>query len=101
MAVGSSMLATIRTAPPQWTQVLTSMEKTRLSRCAYVIARRFSSGLRGASLAQTSTGAASIATACPAPTVSAARAGRRSGRIRRGTGSDARGVAVPAPPALR
>jgi hypothetical protein len=27
MAVGSSMLATIRTAPPQWAQVVTSMEK--------------------------------------------------------------------------
>jgi len=25
MAVGSSMLATIRSVPPQWTQVLTSM----------------------------------------------------------------------------
>jgi len=25
MAVGSSMLATIHTAPPQWTQVITSM----------------------------------------------------------------------------
>ena len=34
MAVGSSMLATIRSAPPQWTQVLTSMLKTRLRRCA-------------------------------------------------------------------
>ncbi|HHG5084519.1 TPA: hypothetical protein ACPWKG_005931 [Pseudomonas aeruginosa] len=30
MAVGSSMLATIRTAPPQWAQVVMSMEKTRL-----------------------------------------------------------------------
>ena len=29
MAVGSSMLATIRTAPPQWAVVM-SMEKTRL-----------------------------------------------------------------------
>ena len=47
MAVGSSMLATIRTAPPQWAQVVTSMEKTRLSRCAQLIARRFCSGLRG------------------------------------------------------
>ena len=31
MALGSSMLATIRTAPPQWTQVLTSMPNTRLT----------------------------------------------------------------------
>ena len=28
MAVGSSMLATIRTAPPQWAQVVMSMETT-------------------------------------------------------------------------
>ena len=46
MAVGSSMLATMRTAPPQWMQVFTSMPNTRLRRCAQVIARRFSSGLR-------------------------------------------------------
>ena len=51
MALGSSMLATIRTAPPQWAQVVTSMEKTRLRRCAQLIERRFSSGLRGASFA--------------------------------------------------
>ncbi len=44
MTVGSSMLATIRTAPPQWTQVLMSMPNTRLMRCAHVNARRFSSG---------------------------------------------------------
>lgn len=31
MAAGSSMLATIRTVPPQWTQAVTSMEKTRLA----------------------------------------------------------------------
>jgi len=30
MAVGSSMLATIRSVPPQWQHVLTSMLKTRL-----------------------------------------------------------------------
>jgi len=36
MAVGSSMLATIRTAPPQWPQVLTSMLKTRLRRCRHL-----------------------------------------------------------------
>jgi len=46
MAVGSSMLATIRSAPPQWMQVLTSMLKTRLRRCAQVIERRRSSGVR-------------------------------------------------------
>ncbi|HCG3096941.1 hypothetical protein Q4R84_18810 [Morganella morganii] len=51
MAAGSSMLATIRTVPPQWTQAVTSMEKTRLRRCAQLIERRFSSGLRGASFA--------------------------------------------------
>jgi len=51
MAVGSSMLATIRTAPPQWPHVLTSMLKTRLRRCAHVIERRFSSGLRWSLLA--------------------------------------------------
>ena len=50
MTAGSSMLATIRTAPPQWTQVVTSMPNTRLRRCAHVIPRRFSSGLRGSSL---------------------------------------------------
>lgn len=51
MAVGSSMLATIRTAPPQWPQVLISMSKTRLRRCAQLIERRFSSGLRWSLLA--------------------------------------------------
>ena len=35
MALGSSMLATIRTAPPQWAQVVMSMEKTRLLRPAH------------------------------------------------------------------
>jgi hypothetical protein len=29
MVAGSSMLATIRTGPPQWTQVVTSMANTR------------------------------------------------------------------------
>ena len=47
MAVGSSMLATIRTAPPQWMQVVTSMPNTRLRRCAQVIERRRSPGVRG------------------------------------------------------
>ena len=50
MAVGSSTLATIFTRPPQWTQVSTSMPKTRLRRCAHVIDRRFSSGVRWSSL---------------------------------------------------
>ena len=67
MALGSSMLATIRTAPPQWAQVVTSMEKTRLSRCAQLIARRFCSGLRGSSWALTSTGTASLAGRLPRP----------------------------------
>ena len=62
MAVGSSMLATIRTAPPQWTQVHTSMPN-----CAQVIARRFSSGLRGSSVTLASTGAASAAGRFPRP----------------------------------
>jgi hypothetical protein len=34
MAVGSSLLATIRTEPPQWMHVPTWMLKTRLRRCA-------------------------------------------------------------------
>jgi len=51
MAVRSSILATIRTAPPQWPQAFTSMLKTRLRRCAKVIERRFSSGLRWSLLA--------------------------------------------------
>jgi len=75
MAVSSSMLAKIRTAPPQWPHVLTSMltkspgaiwnsrkagstgggqdarSKTRLRRCAQVIERCFSSGLRWSLLA--------------------------------------------------
>ena len=91
MAVGSSMLATIRTAPPQWAQVLISMptkiarsdleqpqagpkgggqdarSSTRLRRCAQFIARRFCSGLRGSSFALTSTGAASVAGRLPRP----------------------------------
>jgi hypothetical protein len=57
------MLATIRTAPPQWMQMFTSMPKTRLRRCAHadtdvggrathgavaeVIERRRSVGVRG------------------------------------------------------
>ncbi len=67
MAVGSLMLATIRTAPPQWAQGVTSMLNTRLRRCAQVIERRLSSGLRGSSLALTSTGAASVAGRLPHP----------------------------------
>ena len=51
MAVGSSMLVTIRTVPPQSPHVLTSMLKTRLRRCAQVIERRFSSRLRWSLLA--------------------------------------------------
>ena len=51
MAMGSSMLATIRTLPPQWVQVVTSMLKTRLRRCAQVTARRFSSAVRSSLLA--------------------------------------------------
>ena len=47
MAVGSSTLATMRAAPPQFTQVVTSMLNTRLRRCAQVIERRRSSGVRG------------------------------------------------------
>lgn len=39
MTAGSSVLATIRTAPPQWTQVVTAMPNTRLRRCAHVIPR--------------------------------------------------------------
>ena len=57
MAVGSLMLATIRTALPQWTQVLTSMANTRLRRCALLIERRRSSGRRRSSFALTSAGA--------------------------------------------
>jgi len=34
IAVGSSMLATIRSVPPQWTQAFTASLKTRLRRCA-------------------------------------------------------------------
>jgi len=51
MAVGSSLLATVRSAPPQWPHVLTSMLKTCLRRCAQVIERRFWSGLRSSLLA--------------------------------------------------
>jgi hypothetical protein len=40
------MLATIRTAPPQWMQVFTSMPNTRLRRCAQVTDRRRSAGVR-------------------------------------------------------
>jgi len=38
-ALGFSMLATIRTAPPQWPQAFTSMLKTRLRRCAQSLPR--------------------------------------------------------------
>lgn len=34
MALGSSMLETMRAESPQWMQVLTSMPNTRLRRCA-------------------------------------------------------------------
>jgi len=51
MAVGSSMLATIRSVPPQWPQAFTSMPNTRLRRCAQVIARRRSMGVRWSALA--------------------------------------------------
>jgi len=51
MALGSSMLATMRTEPPQWMQVFTSMLKTRLRRFAQVIARRRSNGVRWSVLA--------------------------------------------------
>ncbi len=78
MAAGSSMLATIRTVPPQWTQAVTSMEKTRLRRCAQLIERRFSSGLRGASFALASAGSTRRHAACRAPMASTVRAGRRS-----------------------
>ena len=47
MAVGPSTLATMRAAPPQFTQMVTSMLNTRLRRCAQVIERRRSSGVRG------------------------------------------------------
>lgn len=50
-ACGSSTLATIFTLPPQWTQVFTSMPNTRLRRCAQVIDRRLSSGVRWSALA--------------------------------------------------
>jgi len=65
MAVGSSMLATIRSVPPQWPHVLTSMLKTRLRRCAQVIERRFSSGLRSSMLAPAD--ATSVAGRLPRP----------------------------------
>jgi hypothetical protein len=35
------MLATIRAAPPQWRQVLTSTPNTRLRHCAHLVERRF------------------------------------------------------------
>jgi len=50
-AVCCSMLATIRSVPPQWPQAFTSMPNTLLRRCAQVIERRFSSGLRWSLLA--------------------------------------------------
>ena len=67
MAVGSSTLATMRAAPPQFTQVVTSMLNTRLRRCAQVIERRRSSGVRGSSFALTSAGSASVAGRLPRP----------------------------------
>ena len=67
MAVGSSTLATMRAAPPQCTQVVTSMLNTRLRRCAQLIERRRSSGVRGSSFALTSAGSASVAGRLPRP----------------------------------
>lgn len=51
MALGSSMLAMIRAAQPQWMQVLTSMLKTQLRGCAQPIERRRWSGVRASRLA--------------------------------------------------
>jgi hypothetical protein len=65
MAMGSSMLATIRTLPPQWVQVVTSMLNTRLRRCAHVMARRRSMGVRWSVLA--SVDSASVAGRFPRP----------------------------------
>lgn len=71
MALGSSMLATMRNEPPQWMQVFTSMPNTRLRRCAQVVARRRSMGLRSSMLTPA---------VCRARMASAERAGRRWGR---------------------
>ena len=65
MAAGSSMLPTIRTAPPQWMQVVTSIPNTRLRRCAQLIARRRSSGVHWSVLA--SVDSASMAGRLPRP----------------------------------
>jgi hypothetical protein len=46
MTAGSSTLAMIRALPPQRSQLSMSMRNTRLSRCAQVIARCRSAGLR-------------------------------------------------------
>jgi len=53
-------LTTIRSVPPQWPHVLTSMLKTRLRRCAQVIERRFSLGLRRSLLAPVDAASASL-----------------------------------------
>ncbi len=75
MALGSSMLATIRTAPPQWAQVVMSMEgPAEPLRPAHRTA--LCSGLRGSIVgANVGTGAASPAGRPAAPQGVAARAG--------------------------
>ena len=44
MTAGSSMVAMIRTSPPQASQVAMSMSKTRLRRCAQLMAARRAPG---------------------------------------------------------
>jgi len=60
MTSGSSMHAMIRIAPPQAGQVSMSIPKTRLRRCAQVIAARRSAGVR-------SSGSAVVACRPPLP----------------------------------
>ena len=60
MMAGSSMHAMMRTAPPQAEQVSMSIPKTRLSRCAQVIAARRSAGVG-------SSGSAALASRPPLP----------------------------------
>ena len=60
MTSGSSMHAMIRIAPPQAGQVSMSIPKTRLRRCAQVIAARRSDGVR-------SSGSAVVACRPPLP----------------------------------
>ncbi len=83
IGLGSSMLATIRTAPPQWTQVSAPMLNTRLRRCAQVIDRRRSSGERSSVLVEFDS--ASMPAACRAARASTARAGWRPGQRCRGS----------------